>query len=145
MPKSNPTKRRAKTTADESETKPVEVDHVKPKAEINRRMKLGEQAKTKPVTTAFRALLINTRKSPYKLAPLAGITPPAVYRFLTGQGGLSLDVIDRLSVSLGIEFHIVWAGYPEGTQEEQKQMEMVISPRAAHELPLPRRSGLKEP
>jgi hypothetical protein len=140
MPKTKTTWSGSETTADDtkkkrSETKLMEADHVGTRAAIDSRMNLVEEAKTKPVTTAFRALLLNTRKSPYKLAPLAGITPPAVYRFLTGQGGLSLEVLDKLSIALGIEFHLQWVGYPTGSDAEEKRMEMVISPKTAVVFP----------
>ena len=63
----------------------------------------AEADPAKPLSGAIRRALAETGLSSYQIAARVGITPPAMHRFLTGERGLSLEMLDRLIVAMDLE------------------------------------------
>lgn len=61
---------------------------------------------SKPLSGAIRRALAGTGLSSYQIAAKVGITPPAMHRFLTGERGLSLEMLDRLIVAMELEVSV---------------------------------------
>jgi hypothetical protein len=57
----------------------------------------------KPLSGTIRRYLAGTGLSSYQIAAKVGMTPPAMHRFLTGERGLSLEMLDRLIVAMNLE------------------------------------------
>jgi ribosome-binding protein aMBF1 (putative translation factor) len=57
----------------------------------------------RPLSGAIRRALTDTGLSSYQIAARVGITPPAMHRFLTGERGLSLEMLDRVIVAMELE------------------------------------------
>jgi len=55
------------------------------------------------VSESLRRAISQSGLTPYEIARRAGTSPQVITRFLRGERGLSLVVIDRLCVVLGLE------------------------------------------
>lgn len=62
-------------------------------------------AKTEPekVSAALKKAISMSGLTPYEIARRAGTSPQTVTRFLRNERGLSLIVIDRICLALGLE------------------------------------------
>jgi predicted transcriptional regulator len=49
-----------------------------------------------PLTEQIRQEIRDSGMSIYRIAQLAGVTAPQIHRFLSGQRGLSLEVLDKI-------------------------------------------------
>jgi transcriptional regulator with XRE-family HTH domain len=59
---------------------------------------------TQPLTAQIRAMIYRSPMKVHEIALKAGISPPQLYRFMTGERGLSLDVLDKVGLVLELQF-----------------------------------------
>lgn len=60
----------------------------------------------RPLSTAIRRALSESGLSTYEIAAKAEITPPAIYRFMTGERGLSQEALDKVCRVVGLEISV---------------------------------------
>ena len=60
----------------------------------------------RPLSTAIRRALSESGLSTYEIAAKVEITPPAIYRFMTGERGLSLEALDKVCRVVGLEISV---------------------------------------
>jgi transcriptional regulator with XRE-family HTH domain len=56
-----------------------------------------------PVSDGVRSFIRDSGLTPYEIARRAGCSPQQLYRFLSGERGLSLEVLDRVCLALDLE------------------------------------------
>ena len=56
-----------------------------------------------PITDGIRRAIRDDGRTPFELAKLVGIVPQQLYRFLNGKRGLSLEILDKLALLVGVE------------------------------------------
>lgn len=60
-----------------------------------------------PLSEQLRAAIAESGHSAHDIAVRAGISPPQLYRFLSGQRGLSLESLDKISKVLNFQVSII--------------------------------------
>jgi transcriptional regulator with XRE-family HTH domain len=60
----------------------------------------------KPLSDEIRAAVKASGRTNYSLAAEMGISPSTLWRFSTGKGGLSLELLDRLAEVLDLHVRI---------------------------------------
>jgi hypothetical protein len=54
-------------------------------------------------TEQFRAAVLNSTETRYKISKATGISESILSRFVNGKAGLSMDYMDRIADHLGLE------------------------------------------
>ena len=85
----------------EKQTEPNLVEYIEVTRKVGRAGADVDPAR--PLSGAVRRALAGTGLSSYQIAAKVGITPPAMHRFLTGERGLSLDMLDRVIVAMELD------------------------------------------
>ena len=60
-----------------------------------------------PISEQLRGAIAESGRSAHDIAVKAGISPPQLYRFLSGERGLSLESLDKISQVLNFEIKLV--------------------------------------
>lgn len=55
---------------------------------------------TAPISDGIRAAIRDCGLAPHAVAVAAGVSPQQLYRFLSGQRGLSLESLDKIATFL---------------------------------------------
>jgi len=56
-----------------------------------------------PITDGIRRAIRDDGRTTFEISKLAGVSPQRIYRFLNGTRGLSLEVLDKLALLVGVE------------------------------------------
>src|SRR3954463_13783078 len=56
-----------------------------------------------PITDGIRRAIRDDGRTTFEISKLAGVSPQRLYRFLNGTRGLSLEVLDKLALLVGVE------------------------------------------
>lgn len=62
--------------------------------------------KAVPISEQLRRAILASGRATHDIAMSAGVSPPALYRFMSGQRGLSLDSIDKISRILPVVLYL---------------------------------------
>ncbi len=86
-----------------------QLEKLGPKKEAKKGKKIDRPVEVdtdRPLSTAIRRALSESGLSTYEIAAKAEITPPAIYRFMTGERGLSQEALDKVCRVVELEISI---------------------------------------